>query len=212
MQLENSILEARILLHETDFPGFLSINRCADKLQILKNNINDDTFAIENFVKEAIYFKLEMGKLNRNFRTCDSEAANYKATAQNVTTEIQKARDDILTLQSDLARQEEIRIHRENLEVIALTVNRKENKSSLKRKIASVEDSIKSLDDSIAAADIHLQIRARHFDNLMESIAVMQGDVVREEGDDKSNDPTIEDIGTLDMDGEDSNFHQNDDI
>lgn len=210
MQLDNSILEARILLSETDFPGFLSINRCADKLQILKNNINDDSFAIETFVKETMYFKLEMGKLNRSFRTCDSETANYRAIAENAVAEIQKARDDILRLQSDLIQQQEIRIHREILEVIAQTVNAKENRTSLKRKICSVEDSIKSLDDSIAAADNHLQIRAKQFDTLMESIKVLQGDLI-EEGEDKTNEPVAEADCALENDEGRIN-HRNDDI
>ena len=206
MQLDNSILEARILLHETDFPGFLSINRCADKLQALKNNILDDSLAVETFAKEIMYFKLEMGKLNRSFHTCDSEIANYKSTAESAAAEIKKARDDISKLQSDLIQQQEIRIHREKLEVIAITVNIKENKTSLKRKISRVEDSIKSLDDSIAAADNHLQIRAKQFESLMESIAVLQGDL-KEDGDEKGEgseqDPSMEVETVATLDGED---------
>ena len=209
MQLDNSILEARILLSETDFPGFFSINRCADKLQILKNNINDDSFAIETFVKEIMYFKLEMGKLNRSFRTCDSETASYQAIAENAVAEIQKARDDIISLQSDLIQQQEIRIHRESLEVIAKTVNTKENRTSLKRKISSVEDSINSLNDSIAAADNHLHIRANQFETLMESIQALQGDMI-DEGDEKINDPQVEADGILDND-EEIIISQNDD-
>jgi chromosome segregation ATPase len=180
MQLDTSILEARILLHETDFPGIFTINRCADKLQALKNSVNDDTSAVEAFSKEILYFKLEMGKLNRNFRTCDSESANYRATAESAAAEIQKARDDVIKLQSDLVGQQEIRVHRELLEVIAKTVNTKENKSSLKRKISSVEDSIRNLEDSIEAADTQLQVRAKQFDSLMDSIAVLQGELIEE--------------------------------
>lgn len=181
MQLDTSILEARILLHETDFPGIFTINRCADKLQALKNSVNDDTSAVEAFSKEILYFKLEMGKLNRNFRTCDSESANYRATAESAAAEIQKARDDVIRLQSDLIGQQEIRVHRELLEVIAKTVNIKENKSSLKRKISSVEDSIRNLEDSIEAADTQLKVRAKQFDFLMDSIAVLQGELIEEE-------------------------------
>ena len=193
MQLDNSILEARILLHETDFPGFLSINRCADKLQVLKNGLNDDAVALEAFTKEIMYFKLEMGKLNRNFRTCDTESANYQATAEKAAAEIQKAQDEISKLQSDLIVQQEIRVHREMLEVIAKTVNTKENKSSLKRKISGVEDSIRNLDDSIEAADHHLQIRAKQFDALIDSIAILQGDIA-DDGTEKNTEETKADI------------------
>lgn len=209
MQLDNSILEARILLHETDFPGFLSINRCADKLQILKNGLNDDAFALEAFTKEIMYFKLEMGKLNRNFRTCDTESTNYQATAEDAAAEISKARDEISKLESDLIVQQEIRVHREMLEVIAKTVNIKENKSSLKRKISSVEDSIKSLDDSIEAADHHLQIRAKQFDALIDSIAILQGEMV-DDGAEKYTDETTADIDESHDDGEGYN-NPNDD-
>ena len=181
MQLDNSILETRILHQETDFPGFHSIGRCADKLQNLKNSTNDDTSAVDAFTKEIAYFRLEMGKLNRSFKTCDSESANYRAIADGAAAEIAKARLDIMKLQSDLIVQQEVRVHREKLEIIAKVVNLKENKSSLKRKIANMEESIKNLDDSIEAADSHLQIRAKQFDSLMESIAVLQGDLVEED-------------------------------
>jgi predicted nucleic acid-binding Zn-ribbon protein len=205
MQLSTSILEARILSQENDFPGFLSINRCAEKLQILKNNINDDTsYVVESFAKEILYFKLEMGKLNRNFRTCDSEILNYQTTANNVDNEIQKTRDEILKLQSDLINQQGIRKHRENLEEIAKSVNMKENRTSLKRKICTVEDGLKNLDDSIALADCQLQTRAKQFDALMQSISVLQNQII-EEGDEKN----VE-ILELEADGDDNDLHNDD--
>lgn len=205
MQLSTSILEARILSQENDFPGFLSINRCAEKLQILKNNINDDTsYVVESFAKEILYFKLEMGKLNRNFRTCDSEILNYQTTANHVDNEIQKTRDEILKLQSDLINQQGIRKHRENLEEIAKSVNIKENRTSLKRKIGTVEDGLKNLDDSIALADCQLQTRAKQFDALMQSISVLQNHTI-EEGDEKN----VE-VLELEADIDDNDLHNDD--
>lgn len=205
MQLNTSILEARILSQENDFPGFLSINRCAEKLQILKNNINDDTsYVVESFAKEILYFKLEMGKLNRNFRTCDSEILNYQTTANNVTNEIQKTRDEILKLQSDLINQQEIRKHRESLEVIAKTVNIKENRTSLKRKICTVEDGLKNLDDSIALADCQLQSRAKQFDAMMQSISVLQNQLI-DEGDEKN-----QEVLELEADIDENDLHNDD--
>mmetsp|Transcript_4708 Transcript_4708/g.4861 ORF Transcript_4708/g.4861 Transcript_4708/m.4861 type:complete len:207 (+) Transcript_4708:124-744(+) len=205
MQLSASILEARILSQENDFPGFLSINRCAEKLQILKNNINDDTsYVVESFAKEILYFKLEMGKLNRNFRTCDSEILNYQTTANNADNEIQKTRDEILKLQSDLINQQGIRKHRENLEEIAKSVNMKENRTSLKRKISTVEDGLKNLDDSIALADCQLQTRAKQFDVMMQSISILQNNII-EEGDEKN-------VEVLELEGDidENDLHNND--
>jgi predicted nucleic acid-binding Zn-ribbon protein len=205
MQLSASILEARILSQENDFPGFLSINRCAEKLQILKNNINDDTsYVVESFAKEILYFKLEMGKLNRNFRTCDSEILNYQTTANNADNEIQKIRDEILKLQSDLINQQGIRKHRENLEEIAKSVNKKENRTSLKRKISTVEDGLKNLDDSIALADCQLQTRAKQFDVMMQSISILQNNII-EEGDEKN-------VEVLELEGDidENDLHNND--
>lgn len=89
MQLDQTILENRVSYQESDFPGFLSINRCAEKLQSLKNSKLEDLTAEETFAKEILYFKLEMGKLNRSFSTCDSEVLNYKLAGGNITTEIQ---------------------------------------------------------------------------------------------------------------------------
>ena len=50
----------------------------------------------------------------------------------------------------------------------------------MKRKISSVEDSIRNLEDSIEAADTQLQVRAKQFDSLMDSIAILQGELIEE--------------------------------
>eukprot|EP00596_Hydrurales_sp_CCMP1899_P011244 CAMPEP_0119045402 /NCGR_PEP_ID=MMETSP1177-20130426/39429_1 /TAXON_ID=2985 /ORGANISM="Ochromonas sp, Strain CCMP1899" /LENGTH=146 /DNA_ID=CAMNT_0007017095 /DNA_START=220 /DNA_END=660 /DNA_ORIENTATION=- len=145
-----------------------------------------------------------MGKLNRNFRTCDSEILNYQTTANNADNEIQKTRDEILKLQSDLINQQGIRKHRENLEEIAKSVNMKENRTSLKRKISTVEDGLKNLDDSIALADCQLQTRAKQFDVMMQSISILQNNII-EEGDEKN-------VEVLELEGDidENDLHNND--
>jgi hypothetical protein len=217
--MDQTILEARIITQEFDFPGFPSLTRCAERLQVLQQShrskalVGDssssgssgeappvtETTAPETttapaatattaappinvydaFAREILSYKLEMTKTCRHYSTCDIEASNYQSLTDEVSTEIAKVREEVLRLEVELKQQEGIRSHRERLELLAKEVNTRPARSSLKRKLAAMEEELKNVEESITAIDAAVMTRHEQFEALQRAVAVLQ-DVIGE--------------------------------
>ena len=196
--MDQTILESRIITQEFDFPGFPSLTRCAERLQSLQHAITTttsdstkETQAVttttkaeitpyEAYVRELLSYKLEMTKTCRSFRTSDIEASNYQRAAIDMTEEIARVREEVLTLEVTLKQQEEIRKHRERMETLAKEVNQRPARSVLKRKISAIEDELRHLDASITAADAHVQLRMEQFAEVQRAVTSMQENLEKE--------------------------------
>ena len=211
--MDQTILESRIITQEFDFPGFPSLTRCAERLQSLQHAISTtsttttttnteeppsssttittkpDVTPYEAYVRELLSYKLEMTKTCRSFRTSDIEASNYQRAAMAMTEEIVRVREEVLSLEITLKQQEEIRKHRERMETLAKEVNQRPARSVLKRKIAAIEDELGLVNASITAADAHVQLRMEQFAEVQRAVTCMQEHL------EKDNVPLVEQDG-----------------
>lgn len=218
--MDQTILEARIINQEFDFPGFPSLNRCAERLQSLQQShrlpttagessssssgvaADTDTAApleastaappttttttvppfnvYEAFAREIMSYKLEMTKTCRHYSTCDIEATNYQSLTDDVSADIAKAREEVLQLEVELKQQENIRSHRERLELLAKEVNTRPARSSLKRKLAATEEELKNVEESITAIDAAVMTRYEQFEAVQRAVAILQDALVGE--------------------------------
>ena len=218
--MDQTILEARIINQEFDFPGFPSLARCAERLQLLQQSHRlkpspDETSSsssssseaapgpteagpeappaaaatttttvpvvnvYDGFAREIMSYKLEMTKTCRQYSTCDIEASNYQSLSNEVSSEIAKVREEVLQLEVELKQQEGIRSHRERLELLAKEVNTRPARSSLKRKLAAMEEELKNVEESITAIDAAVMVRYEQFEAVQRAVAVLQ-DVIGE--------------------------------
>lgn len=144
------------------------------QIQSKESITKDLNISLENYVRELVQYKLDINKVSSIEKSYVNQVSCYNTIENEIRSKILSTENDIKNLEKKFINEKLIRLHREQLEMKAMEVNKLPSKQFLKRKINDIESSIISIESDIQLADSKIMARNKQFHALLESINDLQ--------------------------------------
>ena len=125
-------------------------------------------------IKDLMYYKLDMSKVRYLLQACNDEITQYNTLDTDINTQIASIEETIKHLEIELKHEQLIREHRAQCENRSTEVNKYLNTGSLDNKINELKVTLQYDNDLGVQLDGKIQKRSEQFDNLMQSITILQ--------------------------------------
>ena len=184
IQVDNKVLETRLLTRESVPRSEVGISTCGAKFAALVKDISEKKScndALDDFLREILQYEIEASKAeNTNF---DSDKSNYQELENEIESQIELNQKAITSLTQELSEQQQIRKHKIECEAMAKKVNVYPCKQILSAEIENVNNAIKVVQDNLNKTESRISTRLKQFEQLMEVLTTLENPLEDEESD-----------------------------
>ena len=201
--MDLNILEKRIVNRESYNATNSSLEKCAKVFyKIFKADLNGtiDEAEKENFIRELMLYKLDIGAIEKSLLVCEKEIEEYELLERDTDRKISNTTDIINKLTIELNQEKQIRKCREIIELRAKEVNKLPTRSSMKRKIEEIQNEIRKAQESVTILDTRIENRYSQFTDVILKLEDIQKHLSEDRKLDLQMDPSLEEAEISDDD------------